>query len=250
MNWTRLAASLALAVAAFAPALPASANLAAQESVTGGALDLSWSPGFGIGNVLQPLTLGPADPGYANPSGDHTVGLALSSIAPDSGGIIVTCTDPGSLSDYTWEGWVFTGGGNSRRGLIVRANPGNTFTTFYVFTLESGMLNLTFRKLTGMGSSSLSSWMTTSTPTGFPQQNQWNHMKVEAQGNQFRFFWNGFELPGPVLDSDYASGWVGVYNFRFDVGQIPFLVDDLKLGSIKSVSVESSSWASIKSLYR
>ncbi len=247
---SRFAAAAALAAASLAAALPATANLAAQESVTGGALDLEWSPGFGIGNNLEALTLDSSDPAYANPSGDHTVGLALSSVAPDSGGIVVTCTDPGALDDYTWEGWIFTGGGNSRRGLIVRADPTNTFTTMYMFVLDSGMLNLSFRKLTGMGSSSLLSWLTTSTPTGFPAQNQWNHMKIIANGDTFRCFWNGFELPGTITDSDYSSGWVGVYTFRFDVGLIPFLVDDLKLGTVKPVSIDDSSWASIKALYR
>ncbi len=200
--------------------------------------------------MLVPLTLDAGHPAYANPSGDHTVGLALSSAAPDSGGIIVSCTDPGALNDYTWEGWINTGDGNTRRGLILRADPSNSFTTFYAFVIESGMLTLNFRKLTGMGSSSLLSWLTTSTPTGFPQLNQWNHMKIIASGGSFQCFWNGYQLPGAIDDSTYAAGWVGVYNFRFDIGQVPFLVDDLKLGTIKPLSVDASSWAAIKALYR
>jgi hypothetical protein len=250
MNRPTTIFALACALA-LSSTVPAAANLEAQESVTGGVLDLAWSPGFGISNNLQPLTLDGSHPAYANPSGDHTVGLALSSAAPDSGGIIVSCTDPGSLNDYVWEGWINTGSGNTRRGLILRANPGNDFTTFYAFVIESGMLTLDFRKLTGMGSTSLLSWLTTSTPTGFPTLDQWNHMRIEADGDTFRCYWNGYELPGTIQDvGGYASGWVGVYNFRFDLGEVPFLVDDLKLSSIKPVSVEETSWAAIKALYR
>jgi hypothetical protein len=31
------------------------------------------------------------------------------------------------------------------------------------------------------------------------------------------------------VDSTIPTGWVGVYNFRFDLGKIPFYVDDLIL---------------------
>src|SRR4051794_22003397 len=104
-----------------------------EEHVTGGLLDLGWDPGFGLSNRLQPLTLLPSDPAYANPSGDHTVGVATNSAAPDSGGLILTTTDPGGYSDYVWEGWIFTGAGNTRRGLVVRADPTNQFTSSYQF---------------------------------------------------------------------------------------------------------------------
>ena len=94
-----------------------------EEHVTGGVLDLSWENGFGVSNNLVPLTLAPDHPAYVNPSGDHTVGVATNSMAPDSGGVVLTCTDTQGATDYSWEGWIFTGDGNTRRGLVVRADP-------------------------------------------------------------------------------------------------------------------------------
>src|SRR5262249_2788960 len=50
-----------------------------QEHVTGGNLDLGWLNGFGVSNNLQPHTLAAGDPAFPNPSGDGTVGLAMTS---------------------------------------------------------------------------------------------------------------------------------------------------------------------------
>ena len=55
--------------------------------------------------------------------------------------------DPAGLDDYEWEAWIFTGDGNSRRGLVVRANPANGFESNYQFVIQSGMLQLNLRKL-------------------------------------------------------------------------------------------------------
>src|SRR5512139_783336 len=89
-----------------------------EEHVTGGALDRVWVNGFDTSNNMQPLTLSSGDPAWANPSGDHTVAAAVNAL-PDSGGLIVTVTDPQGVKDYKWDAWVFTGAGDSRRGLIV-----------------------------------------------------------------------------------------------------------------------------------
>ena len=50
------------------------------------------------------------------------------------------CRDPGAVGpDYSWEGWFFTGDGNTRRGLILRANPTNNFTSCYQMVIEAGL---------------------------------------------------------------------------------------------------------------
>jgi hypothetical protein len=248
---------LALAVT-LVPAI-ASAAAVLQEHVTGGSLDLGWLNGFGVSNNLQPLTLSPADPAYANPSGDHTVGLALTSSTPDSGGIILTCTNPGALSDYSWEGWVFTGDGNSRRGLVVRADaatladadPANDFSTCYQFVFQSGLLQFNFRRLVNSAPTTLGTWFSNAFPGGSPAVNTWHKMKVTAIGNTFRCYWDGFELTNgsPILDSSIPTGWVGVYNFRFDLGNIPFYVDDLILDDLGATPTARTTWGALKSRY-
>jgi hypothetical protein len=240
-----------------ATSLLAAAAVAApvrEEHVTGGQLDLVWNPGYGLTNNMQPRTLQPSDPAYANPSGDHTVGSATNSMAPDSGGIILTATEPAGLFDYVWGGWVFTGNGDTRRGLVVRANPSNGFTNSYQFVLQQGLLQLALRKVVNQAGTTLASWFTNTLPGGVPLPNTWHHMKVEAIANSYRCFFDGYELTSaaPVLDLDnpLLAGWVGVYNFRFDLGGIAFLVDDLLLSPAGTTPLARSSWGEVKARYR
>jgi hypothetical protein len=245
LGWTARPAS-----AAEAPVL--------SEHVTGGNLDLVWVPGFNTPvRNMQALTLDAADPAYANPSGDHTVGLAVNTV-PDSGGIILTCTDPGPFTaDYSWEGWVFTGGGNTRRGLVVRADPTNSFETCYQFVIQAGLLQINFRKLIGQVPTTLGSWFSSSLPAyggGTIPQNRWVHMKVNATGNSFRCWLDGFELTsgGPIVDasSPLLTGWVGAYNFRFDTGLVPVYFDDLILSADAATPARAATWGDVKARYR
>ena len=221
-----------------------------EEHVTNGALDLPWLNGFGVSANMQPLTLDPSHPAYANPSGDHTVAVATT-MPPDSGGIVLSATDPAGLDDYEWEAWIFTGDGNSRRGLVVRANPANGFESNYQFVIQSGMLQLNLRKLVSGVPTTLGSWFTTNLPGGLPAVNTSHHMKVAVFGNHIRSFCDGTEVTTtPIIDGDLTSGWAGVYNFRFDIGSIPFYTDDLLLRVYGETPVATSSWGQIKALYR
>jgi hypothetical protein len=228
----------------------ASATGILEERVTGGVLDLTWTPGFGVPNNLEAVTLGMGDAGYANPSGDHTAGRLTNSDMM-TGGIALAAIDPNGAADYTWEARIFTGNGDTRRGLVVRADPGNGFASCYQFVIQQGLLQLNFRKLVNGMPATLGGWLTTSTPGGLPSPNTWHTMKIVAQGNEFRCFWDDFELTTtPITDTDLATGWAGVYNFRFDIGGIPFLVDDLKLTPLdKTVAVEQTTWAEVKHLF-
>ena len=76
-------------------------------------------------------------------------------------------------------------------------------------------------------------------------------MKVIAVGNTFRCFWDGFELTAaPIVDASIPTGWVGVYNFRFDLGSIPFYVDDLILDNLGATPAASTTWGELKKMYR
>lgn len=229
------------------------------EHVTGGNLDLVWVPGFNTPvRNMQASTLPPSDPAFANPSGDHTVGVATNTV-PDSGGIILTCTDPGAFdTDYSWEGWMFTGGGNTRRGLVLRADPGNNFQSCYQLVIQAGLLQINFRKLIGQIPTTLGTWFSSSLPGyggGAIPQNRWVHLKVSATGNSFRCWLDGFELTGtsgPIVDSSspLLTGWVGAYNFRFDTGLVPVYFDDLILSAEAATPARVSTWGEVKARYR
>jgi hypothetical protein len=241
--WSIMAAWLVVATAWAAPVR--------EEHVTNGNLDLVWAPGFGVTANMMPLTLDPSHPAYGNPSGDHTVANATN-MPPDSGGIVLTCTDPAGLSDYSCEGWIFTGDGNTRRGLVVRGDPNNGFASCYQLVIQSGLLQMNFRKLVNGMPTTLGTWFTNTVPGGTPAQNSWHHMKITAIATTFRCFWDGTELTTtPILDGDLTSGWVGVYNFRFDLGGIPFLTDDLLLSpEAGSTPVKLTTWGKVKAIYR
>lgn len=252
-RWRRVRPTAVIAAVACSAALataPAQAQVIVQETAPGGALALAWAPGFGLPLAFSGLAMDASHPAYGNPSGDHTAAVLVNS-EMTMGGLGMALTDPMGVGDYTWEGAVFTGDGTTRRGLMVRANPANGFSTGYLFVLDPGLLQLKFRKLSGQGSVELGAWFTTSTPGGFPAVNTWHHMKVEAVGGSFRLWWDGYELTGgtPIADLDFLEGWVGCYNFRFDLGGVPVLFDDLTLSG-QAVGEEAMSWGAVKSLYR
>ena len=228
-----LAAALSLVLAASSGATELLA-----EHVTAGHLDLHWVGGFSTPNAMYGKTLADTMPGFANPSGDHTVAVAQNA-SPDSGGIIVTTTDPGSFSDYVWEGYIFTGAGESRRGVILRATPENDFQSFYMLVIEPGLFQIRFRKLINGAPTTLASWFATVLPGQSIPQNTWHKLRVIAEGTSFRCFFDDYELTtAPIVDTSIASGWVGVYNFRFDLGNVPVYFDDLVLSCVHSTSVD------------
>jgi len=230
-----------------------------SEHVTGGNLDLVWVPRSDApSRNLQAVTLDSSHPAYLNPSGDHTVGVAVNAI-PDSGGIVLSSTDPGTFNtNYTWEGWMFTGDGSTRRGLAVRVNPANGFQTGYVLVVNSGRLQIQFRKLEPMGATVLGSWFATSVPEfggGLIPENRWVKLKVVAVANTFRCFINDYELNGasPIADnsSPLLSGWVGCYNFRFDLGLQSVYFDDLVLtAELDPTPALKATWGGLKARYR
>lgn len=221
-----------------------------EEHVTGGSLDLVWVPGFGVPNNLEGITLVPSHPAYANPSGDHTAGRLTNAI-PDQGGIALSCTDPSGESDGLWEGQIFTGSGDSRRGLVLRADPSNQFATCYQWVLQPGLLQLSFRKLVNGTPTTLGTWFTTDLPGGFPSTDTWHSMAVRAEGSSFTLYWDGTEVTAgtPIVDPEIVGGWFGVYNFRFDIGGIEVFFDDLVLSNDDPTPTRSLSWGALKRVH-
>ena len=234
-------------------AVAGAAVVVKQERVPGGALEQTWLPGFGVGRSFTPLTLTAGNPAIPNPSGDNTVAV-LQNVDINLGGIAACATNPLDQKDYTWEGFFFTGDGNTRRGLLLRADPTNGFQSFYQFVVNAGLFVFRFRKfVNGAPLPDLMSWTSDTFPGGVPALNTWHHMKVIATGNSFRCFFDGNEITTtPIVDatSPLLTGWVGAYNFSASVGEVPVYFDDLVLSVDHIVPTRGATWGELKRLYR
>jgi len=224
------------------------------ERVPGGALESTWLPGFGVGRTFTPLVLPAGDPAIPNPAGDNTVAV-LQNNDISLGGIAACGTDPLGFADYVWEGDFFTGAGDTRRGLILRADPTNGFQTFYQFVINAGLFLIRFRKFVNgaPNPADLASWQATVLPGGIPTVNTWHHMKVEALGNQFNCYFDGTLLnPTPIVDATapILTGWVGAYNFSASVGNVPVYFDSMKLSVDRATPAHGTTWGALKKLYR
>jgi len=233
----------------------AGAVVVKQERVPGGALEQTWLPGFGVGRTFTPLTLAAGDPANPNPSGDNTVAV-LQNNDINLGGIAACATDNNGFADYTWEGDFFTGAGSTRVGLILRADPTNGFQTFYQFVINSGLFVIRFRKFVNgaPGVPDLASWTANILPGGIPQQNSWHHMRVDAVGNKFDCFFDGFKLNASAIEdtslTPILTGWAGAYNFSAGVGEVPVYFDNLTLTVGGPTPTHGVTWGSLKKLYR
>ena len=246
---TILATALALTLAAGS----AGAVTVIEDHFTGGVPQLDWLTGFNTNRKLEGGILDASNPAYANPSGDHAVGVLTTAI-PDSGGIALSCTDPLGQADYTWEGWINMGNGDSRRGLVLRADYPSNFQSCYQFVIYAGLAQIQFRKLLGQVPTSLGTWITGALPGGVPALNSWHYMKVEASANQFRCWWDNTELTAgnPIVDATdpLLTGFVGVYSFNFSTGGITTYFDDLVLSTENVVPTNATTWGRLKSLYK
>jgi hypothetical protein len=252
------AISLIAVTATVAGAGPLPPPINKQETVAGGVLQQYWAPGFGVGRIFTPLTLTPADPAYANPSGDHTVAV-LTNNDTNLGGIAASATDANGYFDYSWQADFFTGAGDTRRGLIVRADATNGFQTFYQLVINPGLFLIRFRKFVNGNPvvPDLMSWQSPVVLGSLPAQNSWHHMEVDALGNRFTCKFDGITLPGATTatetvdtNSPILVGWVGAYNFSASVGEVPAFFDNLTLGQPFPTATASKTWGQLKKLYR
>lgn len=224
-----------------------------DERVPGGVLNQpDWQDGFGLGRTFQPLTLSPTDPAYANPSGDHTVAV-LTNNDVNLGGL-AEAAKGFPCPDYYWSGYFFTGAGNTRRGLVVRADSTNGYQSFYQLVVNAGLFQLRFRKfVNGSPLPDLASWFLNTLPGGVPQVNTWHHMMISAQGNQFRCWFDGIEMTtAPIVDNanPLLRGGVGAYNFSASIGEVPVYFDDLLLEGDVATPVRHATWGEVKKRFR
>jgi hypothetical protein len=247
-SFTALLLALSLSPAHAAPGI-------LKERVPGGVLEQTWLPGFGVGRTFTPLVLSPGDPAIPNPSGDNTVAV-LRNNDINLGGIAACATDPLGNADYIWEGNFFTGAGDTRRGLILRADPTNGFQTFYQFVFNAGLFQIRFRKFVNGAPivPDIASWFANVLPGGVPTANSWHHLRVDAIANSFDCYVDGFKLNAtPIVDATdpILTGWVGAYNFSASVGEVAAYFDDMDLSCpTPPTAVRGATWGSLKKLYR
>jgi hypothetical protein len=152
---------------------------------------------------------------------------------------------------------MFTGDGNTRRGILVRGSPANNVTSFYYLVIESGLFQIRFRRIQSGALptdpptvATLGNWFANTLPFTLGT-NQWVNLRVIAIGSNFRCFLNGYELTtSPIVDSVLPTGDVGCYNFRFDLGAVPVYYDDLELTDLSATPSRTTTWGAVKALYR
>jgi len=192
------------------------------ETVANGSLQNTWYPGFGgLSNNME------AEFMSGNPSGDSWVGKLGNDL---SGGLVGQSFsgDP-TWTDFYFEAWVYiplTEG--TYYGLEFRVDSvGNT--SGYQFLARVTAQTLRFRARTDVVPIPvIKEWTSAEIPGGFPTTDGWHKMAVEAIGNQFRFFFDGNELPGgPYSDDTFSSGWIGTYIWDSALSPIYLYVDDI-----------------------
>jgi hypothetical protein len=87
---------------------------------------------------------------------------------------------------------------------------------------------LRFRSRVGNATTVIKDWTEAEIPGGIPTSAGWHHLAVEVEGNQFRFFFNGNELPGgPYTDDTFSNGWIGAYVWDQLVSPCSLFIDDI-----------------------
>jgi hypothetical protein len=202
------------------------------EDFANGVLQNTWYRGFeGQSNAMDVKS-------FSSPSGDDWVGV----LGNDSTGNSVGMTVSGDTTwtDYYYEAQVYIETDSAfYYGLEFRCD--SIGSRGYNFVVQAnpmfGPTRIRFRRRDGISPSSIVSindWINAQVPGGIPTQNGWNKMAVEANGNEFKLFFNDQELPGgPFTDTTYASGAIGTYVFGFDTAVTVHLkTDDISVNSL------------------
>lgn len=207
-----------------------SMNVAAQdtlysETFANGSLENMWYPDWNGNNMEVEFMSG-------NPSGDSWVGKLGNDL---STGFVGTAFsgDP-TWTDFRLEAWVYVpvamATSATYYGIEFRADSvgqgGSGYQFLARFREDLSNQALRFRARVGATPTVIKDWTAAEIPGGIPTADGWHHMAVEAIGNQFRFFFDGNELPGgPYTDNTFTSGWIGAYIWDFAVVANLFIDD-------------------------
>ena len=198
-----------------------------SETFANGSLENTWYPGYSGNNMQVEFMTG-------NPSGDSWVGKLGNDLS--GGGVGQSFSGDLSWTDFYYEAQVyipvdsFTAG--TYYGLEFRVDSagnssGYQFLARFNKNVSDPKLRFRSRPSSGLPSV-IKDWTPAEIPGGIPTTDGWHKMAVEAIGNQFRFFFDGNELPGgPYMDNTFSSGWIGTYVWDFALAPIYLYIDDI-----------------------
>jgi len=208
-----------------------SMNAAAQdtlysETVANGSLQNTWYPEWNGNNMEVEFMSG-------NPSGDSWVGKLGNDLS--GGGVGSTFSGDPTWTDFRLEAQVYVSVDPSTAatyyGIEFRMDSvGNGSGYQFLTRFKQGLSDqgLRFRARVGASPTTIKQWLAADIPGGIPTTDGWHHLAVEAIGNQFRFFYDGNELPGgPYTDNTYSNGWIGAYVWDFAVSPAYLFIDDI-----------------------
>lgn len=197
-----------------------------SETVANGSLENTWYAEWNGNNMEVEFMAG-------NPSGDSWVGKLGNDLS--GGGVGSSFSGDPTWTDFRLEAWIYVPVNPTTAatyyGIEFRMDSvgnGNGYQFLARFKQGLSDLGLRFRARAGATPSTIHQWLDADIPGGVPTTDGWHHFAVEANGNQFRFFFDGNELPGgPYTDNTYSSGWIGAYVFDFAVSPAYLFIDDI-----------------------
>jgi len=198
-----------------------------SETVLNGTLENTWYPEWNGNNMEVEFMSG-------NPSGDSWVGKLGNDIS--GGGVGTAFSGDPTWTDFRLEAQVYVPIDPSTSatyyGIEFRVDSVGLGGSAYQFLarFKQGVPDqgLRFRTRVGGSPTTIKQWLAADIPGGIPTVDGWHHLAVEVEGNEFRFFFNGNELPGgPYSDNTFGSGWIGAYVWDFAVSPAYLFIDDI-----------------------
>jgi len=198
-----------------------------SETVLNGTLENIWYPEWGGNNMETEFMPG-------NPSGDSWVGKLGNDLS--GGGVGSAFSGDPTWTDFRLEAQVYVPIDPSTAatyyGIEFRVDSVGLGGSGYQFLarFKQGLSDqgLRFRARVGGSPTTIKQWLAADIPGGIPTADGWHHLAVELEGNEFRFFFDGSELPGgPYIDDTFGSGWIGAYIWDMTVSPAYLFIDDI-----------------------
>lgn len=208
------------------------------ETFSNGTLDNPWYPGFGgQSNTMEVKS-------FSSPTGDNWVGSLGNDFTASIG---MSYSGDTTWTNYYYEAQVYIETDSAfYYGLEFRNDSAAIHGYNFVVQANQmfGPTRIRFRRRDGISPSSLvpiNDWSSTQVPGGIPTQNGWHKMAVEANGSEFRLFFDDQELPGgPFTDPTYDHGAIGTYVFGIDTAVAVHLkIDDIVVNELVT-SIDNS----------
>ena len=196
------------------------------ETVANGSLQNIWYPEWNGNNMEVEFMPG-------NPSGDSWVGKLGNDLS--GGGVGSAFSGDTTFSDFRLEAQIYIPVDASTAatyyGLEFRLDSLDNGSGYQLLTrFKQGVPSqgIRFRSRVGASPVTIHEWLAADIPGGIPDTAGWHQLAVEVEGNQFRFYYDGTELPdGPYTDDTFTHGWIGAYVWDMAVSPAYLFIDDI-----------------------